>query len=102
MKPVLGILLAGGGVFLIVALFNGTLHFPIGNMFGGTDGNVGGGSNPGGILGTGILAGAPANLPGNTPITAVKPTQGAGGTMNCPPGYVKYLASGGNPVCIKK
>jgi len=32
MKAALGIMLVGGGAFLLVALFNGTLHFPFGQF----------------------------------------------------------------------
>jgi hypothetical protein len=32
MKAVAGLLLIGGGVFLLIALFNGSLHFPLGNV----------------------------------------------------------------------
>lgn len=32
MKGVAGIILVGGGVLLLIALFSGTLHFPLGNV----------------------------------------------------------------------
>lgn len=32
MKGVFGVLLVGGGIFLLIALFNGTLKFPLGNV----------------------------------------------------------------------
>jgi hypothetical protein len=90
MKPVFGMLLVGGGMFLLVALFNGTLKVPFG-MIGGT--------NKTGLLGTGILANAPANLPGNQPIQTVKPNPN---TLACPSGSIAYRASGGNIICVKQ
>jgi hypothetical protein len=42
MKGATGILLVGGGVFLLIALFSGQLKFPLGqvNVLGSTLGNV--------------------------------------------------------------
>jgi hypothetical protein len=89
-KAVLGILLVGGGVFLIIALFNGTLKFPLGNV------NMFGSHN--GILGTGIGANAPANVPGAAPIQTTKPDPN---TLQCPKGFTAYRASAGNIICVK-
>lgn len=43
MKGATGILLVGGGVFLLIALFSGQLKFPLGqvNILGSTLGNIG-------------------------------------------------------------
>lgn len=43
MKGATGVLLVGGGVFLLIALFSGQLHFPLGNVniLGSTIGNIG-------------------------------------------------------------
>jgi hypothetical protein len=51
MKPVFGILLVGGGVFVLVALFNGTLHFPFGQFAGLFPGSSTGGSTGGNVAG---------------------------------------------------
>jgi hypothetical protein len=103
MKGVMGVLLIGGGVFLMIALFNGTLKFPLGqlNLLGST---IGG--QPTNVLGAALDAAyqaatghAPtANLPGNTPITVVAPDKN---TLKCPSGYMRVMASGGNAICVQ-
>jgi hypothetical protein len=67
MKGVTGILLVGGGAFLLIALFNGTLHFPFGQFATG---------------GTNILGGTVFNAKG-LPTTAKKQSNG-----QCPTGYI--------------
>lgn len=51
MRGALGLLLVGGGAFTLIALFNGTLKFPLGNvnLFGG----LGNALNPTGYTPTG-------------------------------------------------
>lgn len=62
MKGVLGLGLVGGGVFLLVSLFNGTLKFPIGGV------NMGNSSNPfSGILGSTPPQTSSPNTPGYVP-----------------------------------
>jgi hypothetical protein len=70
MKAAFGILLAGGGLFLLVMLFNGTLSSPLGgfnlNIPGiptlSNSGSLPTVVNPGKTTGTGTSGGCPSSL----------------------------------------
>jgi hypothetical protein len=96
MKGATGVLLVGGGVFLLIALFSGQLKFPLGqvNILGSTLGN----NLSNLIAGAQGKPGPSANFPGATPIQVTQPDKN---TLRCPGGYTAYRASGGNLICVK-
>ncbi len=76
MKGVFGILLVGGGVFLMIALFNGTLKFPIGQV---------------NLLGLGTSGGSMGSLPANFQQPSnIKAGAAVGTAVNgkCPSGFI--------------
>jgi hypothetical protein len=96
MKGATGILLVGGGVFLLIALFSGQLKFPLGqvNILGSTLGD-----NLSNMLAN--VEGKPgpsANFPGAKPVQVTQPDKN---TLKCQAGYTAYRASGGNLICVK-
>ena len=79
MRGALGLLLIGGGAFTLIALFNGTLKFPLGNvnLFGSSLGGV---SPNTGLTDTQYTSGT---------LTPTIPNQKPVGNK-CNPGYVLY------------
>lgn len=85
MKGVMGIALIGGGVFLLIALVNGTLHFPLGNLGQGFQ-------NPLDALGS-------ISNPTSGVTATGKKWVSTDPNGNCPKGYVQHMIPSGHMVC---
>jgi|SRR6516164_130718 len=104
MKGAIGVLLTGGGVLLLIALFSGQLKFPFGqvNILGSTVGNPLAAfdpNNPYGIFGS-QFTGLQMNPQSGTNVQGTKFTQ-PDKNNNCPNGYYKSMLAGGKSICLQ-
>jgi len=98
MRGVFGVLLAGGGVFLLIALFTGKIKFPIGGISLG-DGNLIDLINPYAPGGS-KFTGTQMNPPSGTNVTGRKFVQ-PDANLNCPKGYYLSRLASGKGICLQ-